>query len=75
MAAAGGRQLWQLVIDDKPLTKEFLDQALSAGESPSGGSAPAPSGSGSASPGGAPAAPDPADGLPDDERAAAGLCS
>ncbi len=27
-------KLWQLVIDDKPLTKEFLDQSISAGDGP-----------------------------------------
>ncbi|GAA4083029.1 LCP family protein [Nocardioides kongjuensis] len=46
-------RLWQLVIDDKPLTKEFLDQSLSAGEPPSGTSGPA-SGSGSETPSGKP---------------------
>ncbi|GAA3535477.1 LCP family protein [Nocardioides daeguensis] len=50
-------RLWQLVIDDKPLTKEFLDDALSAGDSPGGGPGSpsgAPSGTASGSPSGSP---------------------
>jgi LCP family protein required for cell wall assembly len=84
-------RLWPLVIADKPLTKEFLDQSLSAGESPSGASgSPSASGSASDTPSSKPSnspsgsasaspsgtpAPGSSDGLSDDERTAAGLCS
>ncbi|MFC5731026.1 MULTISPECIES: LCP family protein [Nocardioides] len=82
-------QLWRLVIGDKPLTPMFLKDAISAADNPDGSpSAPTsapPSGTGSATPSdsasetaGDPtdAATDPADqGLSDDGRAAAGLCT
>jgi len=70
-------RLWQLVIDDQPLTQEFLDTSLSAGDSPAGGP-PRPAGTPTGAPTGAPtgpATPAPGGGLSDDERAAAGLCS
>jgi len=71
-------RLWPLVIDDQPLTREFLAGSLSAGQSPSGGSAsggPAsnptagePSSTSSGTPGGG-------GGLSTEERDKAGLCS
>jgi len=77
-------RLWPLVIEDKPLTKEFLAGSLSAGGSPSGGSASGgsasgtPSGSASAPASGAPSpsgTPSGDEGLSPEERDKAGLCS
>ncbi|MCR1785223.1 LCP family protein [Nocardioides carbamazepini] len=54
-------RLWQLVIADQPLTKEFLADSLSAGDEPGGTAEPSgaasgsPSGSSSGSPSGSPA--------------------
>ncbi|WP_238407552.1 LCP family protein [Pimelobacter simplex] len=79
-------RLWQLVIDDQPLTPEFLAGSLNAGESPGGGStspsgnpsdasSDAPSGSASAPPSGTATPDSRGGGLSDDERELAGLCS
>ena len=78
-------ELWQLVIDDQPLTQEFIDQSISAADEPDGSSSAA-SGSGSASPSDSASPGDtasPSDGgkrkndagLSDEARADAGLCT
>lgn len=81
------KRLWPLVIDDKPLTREFLAGSLSAGGSPSGGAASpsgtpsgtplgTPSGSATASPSGKPGGQATGGGgLSAEERDKAGLCS
>jgi hypothetical protein len=77
------RRLWRVVIDDKPLSPEFVDQSISAGESPTGAVVPSPSGtpSGSAPPataspsGGGTGTGTGSGGLTREERAKAGLCS
>lgn len=43
-------RLWRLVIEDRPLTREFLGQAISAGDSPDGSGASGTPGSASAPP-------------------------
>lgn len=82
--------LWQLVIDDKPLTAPFLEDSLSAADrpdgspsaptSPSAGASDRPSDapSSSPSPGASPSPTGPKGpppGLSEDARAAAGLCT
>jgi LCP family protein required for cell wall assembly len=84
------KQLWQLVIDDKPLTPMFLKDAISAGDKPDGSpsvdpSPPASSGSNDPSGDASESTGDPSptdratdrvdQGLSEDGRAAAGLCT
>lgn len=79
--------LWELVIDDEPLTRQFVDQSISAADDPEGSpsatedpSETIPTEPGdTASPGGKKNRPSDgpttSDGLSDDARAAAGLCT
>lgn len=78
-------KLWRLVRRDRPLSQEFLKDAISAGDAPDG-SSKTPSGSSSApeskSPGEGASdgasdgtTDEPSGGLDDDGRAAAGLCT
>ncbi|GAA3813718.1 LCP family protein [Nocardioides panacisoli] len=70
------KKLWNLVINDEPLTPEFSDQSISAADNPDGSTAPS---SGSTSPsagttdGGKKGGSD--GGLSTDAREAAGLCT
>jgi LCP family protein required for cell wall assembly len=50
-------RLWRLVIEDRPLTREFLGQAISAGDSPDGSGASGTPGSASAPPTGSASVP------------------
>jgi LCP family protein required for cell wall assembly len=69
--------LWKLVIEDKPLSKEFADQAITAADDPQGSSAPPGEGSSddpsATDTGGGKKGGD--EGLSDDARDAAGLCT
>ncbi|MBM9460868.1 LCP family protein [Nocardioides sp. zg-536] len=80
-------KLWSLVVEDKPLTSEFLKDALSAADKPDGSKPPAtgpadPSGSPTDTPSspvspsdGASPTDESGQGLSVDGRAAAGLCT
>ena len=71
--------LWQLVLDDSPLSQEFAEQSISAADDPDGSSAPPgeagetdqPTDSSTTSGGGRKSD----DGLSDDARESAGLCT
>lgn len=78
--------LWQLVINDQPLTRQFVDQSISAADDPEGSSSATsdpsdptqsadPSDDPSPSKGAKPSDGATSGGLSDDARAAAGLCT
>ncbi|HWI43638.1 MAG TPA: LCP family protein [Nocardioides sp.] len=82
-------KLWQLVIDDRPLTREFARDAISAGDKPdgspsgtatatggaTGSGSPSPSPSETTSPSQGATKPGKQGGLSEEGRAAAGLCT
>ena len=68
--------LWKLVLEDKPLSEEFAEESISAADDPQGSSAPPNEGSSddpSQSTGGGKGNND--EGLSDDARENAGLCT
>ncbi|MCG8150559.1 LytR family transcriptional regulator [Pimelobacter simplex] len=68
-------RLWPLVIDDRPLTREFLAGSISAGRPPSDQPSDQPSGTPSVAPTAQPGGQPSGGGLSPEERDKAGLCS
>lgn len=69
--------LWKLVIDDKPLSKEFAEESISAADDPEGSSAPPEGGEATDEPSATPSGDRKSrdEGLSDSERESAGLCT
>jgi len=71
--------LWKLVLEDKPLSQEFAEESISAADDPEGSSAPANEASDPSDPSDTASTDggkkDRDEGLSDDERENAGLCT